>query len=291
MAGAGIAMASAGPRSPLPPSTGPFCSAGTHDAVQTIMSKRGEPYFVEETFQARQAGAPGASALALPLGASVGGLSTRERAALGGVGLLSDTELIVLLLATGAVGQPVACVAQALLAEVGGVERLERVGSQRLAQQRGIGSVKAMRLLAAIELGRRVTLRSLCDDREVVGSFEAVAAWAQPRLAGLDHEEVWLLCLDGKNALRSARRIAQGGLHGCALRPADVLRPALEDAASAIVLVHNHPSGDPSPSHADIEMTHALLEACEMLGVYLLDHVIVARSGAASLRELEVFDS
>jgi DNA repair protein RadC len=206
------------------------------------------------------------------------------------VGSLSDTELLVLLLATGAVGQPVACVAQALLADVGGLERLERVGAYRLAQQRGIGAIKATRLLAAIELGRRVTLRSLSDEREVVGSFEAVAAWARPRLAGLDHEEVWLLCLDAKNALRSARRIAQGGLHGCALRPADVLRPALEEAASGIVLVHNHPSGDPTPSAADIEMTQALLEACQILGVYLLDHVIVARSGATSLRELELFD-
>jgi DNA repair protein RadC len=217
------------------------------------------------------------------------GPSVRERASRAGVGSLSDVELLALLLATGAVGQPVGVVAADLLSEVGGVERLERVGPYRLAQQRGIGPVKATRLLAAIELGRRVTLRALSDERQVVGSFEAVAAWAQPRLAGLDHEEVWLLCLDGKNALRSARRIAQGGLHGCALRPADVLRPALEDAASGIVLVHNHPSGDPTPSLADIEMTRALVEACEVLGLHLLDHVIVARSGAQSLRELELF--
>lgn len=207
----------------------------------------------------------------------------------GGVASLSDVDLLALLLATGVAGQPVGLVAQDLLDEVGGVERLERVGPYRLAKQRGIGLIKATRLLAAIELGRRVTLRSLSDERQVVGSFEAVAAWAQPRLAGLDHEEVWLLCLDGKNALRSARRIAQGGLHGCALRPADVLRPALEDAASGIVIVHNHPSGDPTPSLADIEMTRALVEACHILGLHLLDHVIVARSGAESLRELELF--
>jgi DNA repair protein RadC len=74
------------------------------------------------------------------------------------------------------------------------------------------------------------------------------------------------------------------------LRPADVLRPALEDAASGIVLVHNHPSGDPTPSRADVEMTRALLEACELLGLYFLDHVIVARSGAQSLRELDLLE-
>jgi DNA repair protein RadC len=229
----------------------------------------------------------------LPLHAEPGGLprsSARERAQREGVSSLSDADLLALLLATGAAGQPVARVAQDLLNEVGGVERLERVGPYRLSEQRGIGLIKATRLLAAIELGRRVTLKSLCDDGTIFASFEAVAAWAQPRLAALDHEEVWLLCLDAKNALRSARRIARGGLHGCALRPADVLRPALEDAASGIVLVHNHPSGDPSPSAADIEMTRALVDACHIIGLHLLDHVVVARAGARSLRELELFD-
>lgn len=214
----------------------------------------------------------------------------RERARRQGVSSLADPELLALLLATGASGQPVTCVAQDLLHRVGGIERLERVGPYRLSEQRGIGLVKATRILAAIELGRRVTLKSLCDDGSIFASFEAVAAWAQPRLAALDHEEVWLLCLDAKNGLRSARRIALGGLHGCALRPADVLRPALEDAASGIVIVHNHPSGDPTPSVADIEMTRSLVEACEIIGLHLLDHVIVARSGAQSLRELELFD-
>src|SRR5690606_11129690 len=216
--------------------------------------------------------------------------SARERARRDGVAELSDADLLALLLATGAAGQPVARLARDLLDEVGGVERLERVGPYRLSEHRGIGLVKATRLLAAIELGRRVTLKSLCDDGTIFSSFDAVAAWAQPRLAALDHEEVWLLCLDAKNSLRSARRIARGGLHGCALRPADVLRPALEDAASGIVLVHNHPSGDPSPSAADIEMTHALVDACQIIGIHLLDHVVVARGGARSLRELELLD-
>jgi DNA repair protein RadC len=230
----------------------------------------------------------GAPAPAIPNGAPAP--TVRERARQTGVGALSDVELLALLLGTGAVGQSASAVACALLGEVGSLQRIERVGVHRLAEQRGIGTVKAMRLLAAIELGRRVLLRSLSDERDVIGSFEAVAAWARPRLGALDHEEVWLLCLDGKNGLRSARRIGQGGLHGCALRPADVLRPALEDAASGIVLVHNHPSGDPTPSAADIELTRALIEACQVVGIFLLDHVIVARSGAESLRELDLFE-
>lgn len=218
------------------------------------------------------------------------GPRARERAMLSGVASLTDAELVALLLATGVSGHPVQALAHQLLEELGGLERLERVGPHKLAEQRGVGLVKATRLLAAIEIGRRVMQRSLSDDREIFGSFESVAAWARPRLSPLDHEEVWLLCLDGKNALRSARCIARGGLHGCALRPADVLRPALADAATGIVLVHNHPSGDPTPSVADIEMTRALAEACQVVGLYLLDHVVVARSGAESLRELELFD-
>jgi DNA repair protein RadC len=214
--------------------------------------------------------------------------SVRERALRSGVPSLSDEELLALLLGTGVAGQPAFSVARELIGEVGGLDRLERVGPYRLSEQRGIGRVKALRLLSAIELGRRVAVRALSDDRSLVGSFESVAAWARPRLAGLDHEEVWLLCLDGKNGLRSTRRIGLGGLHGCALRPADVLRPALEDAASGIVLVHNHPSGDPTPSLADIELTRTLVEACQIVGLYLLDHVVVARSGAESLRELEL---
>jgi len=217
--------------------------------------------------------------------------SVRERALRNGVASLSDEELLALLLGTGAAGRPASSVACGLLAELGSLDRIERVGPYRLSEQRGIGRVKATRLLGAIELGRRVALRALSDERSLVGSFEAVAAWARPRLGGLDHEEVWLLCLDGKNGLRSTRRIGLGGLHGCALRPADVLRPALEDAASGIVLVHNHPSGDPTPSLADIELTRTLVEACQIVGLYLLDHVVVARSGAESLRELELFDN
>jgi DNA repair protein RadC len=99
----------------------------------------------------------------------------------------------------------------------------------------------------------------------------------------LDHEEMWLLSLDGRSALGSSRRVGQGGLHGLALTAKDILRPALRDGASAIVLVHNHPSGDPTPSPEDVSMTRAVVSACSAVGLPLLDHVIVAREGAASL--------
>ncbi len=217
-----------------------------------------------------------------------GGPDLRERALLGGAHTLADAELVAMLLGTGVEGASATAVATHLLDDAGGLIGVTRLGAHALASRRGVGPAKAARITAAIELGRRALLAQVADERRVVGSFDSVVEWARPRLAVLDHEEVWLLCLDGRNGLKSARRIAQGGLHGCALGPRDVLRPALRDGASAIVLVHNHPSGDPAASPEDVQMTRALADACETVGVALLDHVIVARGGASSMLDLGV---
>jgi len=208
----------------------------------------------------------------------------RERALAFGVQSLADVDLLTLLLGTGSAGESVALSAAALLERSGGLEGMSRLGPHALAR-RGVGPAKATRIAAAVELGRRALLRSLAEDRQIFDSFERVVQWAHPRLGTLEHEEVWLLSLDGKYGLKSARRIAQGGLHGCALLTRDVLAPALRDGASAIVLVHNHPSGDPTPSPEDVTMTRAVRAAGELVGVPLIDHVVVARTGARSLCE------
>ncbi len=208
----------------------------------------------------------------------------RERALLFDLARLSDAELLALVLGTGTRGQPVGALAAALLETCGGLEALVRGGPHALLGRAGLGPAKAARVTAALELGRRAALGSLAL-RAPFTSFEDVVEWARPRFAGLDHEEVWLFSLDGQNGLKAARRIAQGGQHGCALSTRDVLGVALRDAASAILLVHNHPSGDPRPSVEDLGMTRALSSACKVVGLNLLDHVIVARGGASSLLE------
>ena len=116
----------------------------------------------------------------------------------------------------------------------------------------------------------------------------AVEAWARPRLATLDHEELWLLALDGHHGLRAARRVASGGIHGLHVAARDVLRIALREGASAFVLVHNHPSGDPAPSSEDIAFTRTVERAAAVVGTPLLDHVVVARRRAASMLETGV---
>jgi DNA repair protein RadC len=210
--------------------------------------------------------------------------ANRAKTLLLGADALSDVELLGELL--GGIG-----VAESVLESVGGLGALRRVGSHELSAIPGVGPLRAVRVAAALELGIRATALELSAARVRIIDFEAVVSWARPRLATLDHEQVWLLCLDGQSCLKSARRIAQGGLHGCGLTARDVLHPAVRDAASAIVLVHNHPSGSPDPSAEDIRMTRALARACEVVGVALLDHVVVARGGASSLAELGALDS
>jgi len=209
----------------------------------------------------------------------------RERALHEGVETLSDQDLLALVLGTGNTGQPVHAVAAGLLAAEGTLMQLARMTPHGLMLRKGLGAAKAARLSAAFELGRRAQFERLRIADNRLRGYEEVVEWARPRLATLDHEEVWLLALDGRNSLKSARRIAQGGCHGCALTTRDILGPALRDAATAIVLVHNHPSGDPQPSAEDIAMTRKVAAACNVVGLMLFDHVIIARGGASSLFE------
>jgi DNA repair protein RadC len=205
----------------------------------------------------------------------------RERVLAEGVEALGDAELLAVLLGTGTTRRPVAVLAAELLERCAGLEGLLRRGPSAIAEQPGVGLAKALRIGAALELGRRAVQREarlvgpLCDSR-------AVVEYLRPRIGPLDHEELWLLALDGRNYLRSARRIGMGGLHTCTVHARDVLRLALLEAASTFVLVHNHPSGDPTPSPGDASMTRRIAQLGELVGVPLVDHVIVARGGGHS---------
>ncbi|MGE0325536.1 MAG: RadC family protein [Polyangiaceae bacterium] len=210
-----------------------------------------------------------------------------ERRLLVSPGEQTDLQLLSGVLGSTRTGPDAEELAQCLLSECGGLPGVRRLGVAGLIEF-GLLEGQALRLLSALELGARSLLSDLGARRQRLDHFEAVVDWARPRLAALDHEEVWLLTLDGQNGLIQSRRVAQGGLHGCALLPRDVLRPALRDAASAFILVHNHPSGDPTPSPDDVDMTRHLVEAARLMGTPLLDHIVVARGGAASMLDLGV---
>ncbi|MET0591763.1 MAG: DNA repair protein RadC [Polyangiaceae bacterium] len=214
----------------------------------------------------------------------------RERGLAEGFDSLADFELLSVLLGTGEKGRPVQRVASDLLEHWGGLVGLSHSGPRALAEMHGVGLAKAARIAAGFELGRRVLVRASAVPRLNLASSEQVARWGRVRLASLEHEQLWMLALDGRNGLRAARRVAEGGLHGCAVDPRDILRAALREAASAFVLVHNHPSGDPTPSDEDISLTNMVARAGSVLGTPLVDHVIVASGGHASLFDLGLLE-
>jgi len=175
-----------------------------------------------------------------------------------------------------------------LLADLGGLGGLARTTSEEL-EARLDGTTRSLDagtcargIVAAFELGRRMASEHEAPD--AITNSADVAAWAVPRLGYLDHEELWLLALDGRGHVRAVRCVAKGGLHGMGVRPADPLRLALRAAASGFVLVHNHPSGDPSPSREDVVFTRRVAEAAAVVGVPRLDHVVVAAGGFASVQ-------
>lgn len=210
----------------------------------------------------------------------------RERAAEQGIDALADAELLALVLGTGHHDLSAARIAQALLEDLGGVSGLARAGVGELAARPGLGLAKGARVAAAAELGKRLVEACHRRDGESFGNAAVVDAWARPKLSVLEHEELWALALDGRNRLRAARRVAVGGLHGLHVQTRDVLRSMVREAASAFVLVHNHPSGDAWPSEHDLTFTRRVAEAGLVVGTPLLDHVVIGSPGYTSLLEL-----
>lgn len=206
----------------------------------------------------------------------------QARARLEGIEALGDAELVALLLGSGGDPQKLAA---ALLGELGGLWGLVREGV-RGVQLDGLNEARKLRLEAALEVGRRAALRECLPVSLVMSSPDRAAAWGRKRLGGLSHEELWMLALDGRHGLLAARRLSQGGAHGCAVGVRDVLRAVLRTGAAGFVLVHNHPSGDPTPSAEDARMSVEVARAASVVGVSLLDHVVVGGERHCSLFEL-----
>lgn len=202
----------------------------------------------------------------------------RERALSDGVFALGDAELVALLLGTGVRGKTAGEVAVQLLEDLDGLDGVARAGPHPLAARHGVGMVKALRMLAGIELGRRFVYRA-GRRGDPIHSSAAVLARFAPRLSAREDEEMWTVALDARNTVRACRRVAFGGAHACGLHPRDILRTGLAEGAVGLVVVHNHPSGNPAPSMDDVVMTKRLLAATDVVGVTLVDHVIIARDG------------
>jgi DNA repair protein RadC len=191
---------------------------------------------------------------------------------------------VALLLRTGRGGEDALAVAARVLEEHGGLLGVARAEARELCDSPGVGPAKSAALLAALEIGRRLASRRLRPG-EIVRSPADVHRHFHPRLRDASHERFLVVLLDGRHRVMKDVTVSQGTLTASLVHPREVFRPALRQAAAAVILVHNHPSGDPTPSREDREITARLARAGEILGIRVLDHVVVAERGYCSLRE------
>jgi DNA repair protein RadC len=199
-----------------------------------------------------------------------------------GAGALSDTELLAMLLRSGTQGQDVLTVSTRLLSEAGSLAGLLAWHEADFRSLRGIGRVKSLQLVAAMEVARRA-IRFPAPESPVLSRADMIAAHFEPVASGLDVEKFWVLCLNRRNRLRKRVEVSSGTATAALAHPREVFRAAIREGAAAVVCAHNHPSGDPSPSAADIQLTRQLREAATAVDIPLLDHVIIGRRGADPL--------
>jgi len=197
----------------------------------------------------------------------------REKLARLGAGALSDAELIAILLRVGVKGTNAIELARQLLQDHGSLAGLARCSVRELSKMKGIGLAKAVQLAAAFGLGHRLAQESIAG--QPMDRPELIYQLLGAEMRALDRESLRAVLLDTKHRLLRVIEISLGTLNESIAHPREVFRPVLLHAAYAFVLVHNHPSGDPTPSEADRRLTRRLVEAAQLLQIRLLDHVIV----------------
>lgn len=209
----------------------------------------------------------------------------RERLARYGPASLADSELIAILLRVGVGGENVLDLARRLLHQVGGLTGLGRANVASLQEIHGIGLAKGAQLLAAIELGKRVMVADP-ETRPQIKSPEDAAALLRGEMAFLEQEHMRVMLLDTKHRVLRTPTVYKGSLNTSIIRVAEIFRDAIRENCAAIILAHNHPSGDPSPSPEDVAVTQEIVRAGKLLDINVLDHIIIGgQQRFLSLRE------
>lgn len=197
----------------------------------------------------------------------------REKLAAHGAAALTDPELIAILLRTGVTGKNVVDLARELLQKYGSLGELSRCGVDELSKIRGVGPAKALQLVAAFGLGQRLAQQTL--SKQKLDSPELVHELLGEEMRMLRKESLRVVLLDTRYHLIRVEEISLGSVNESIAHPRDVFRPAVISSAYAVIVVHNHPSGDASPSQTDHSLTRRLAEAAELLQIKLLDHIII----------------
>jgi DNA repair protein RadC len=206
----------------------------------------------------------------------------RDRLRRRGASTVGDDELLAVVL--GSARRPGTIeVARELVRWSGGIATLSHSTPRELSRVPGVGAVRAARVAAAFELGRRAL--EVVDRRESVGQPEDIYRLVAPRVAGLAQEVFLVVGLDVRNGLLDVVEVARGSVMNVEVHPREVFRPLIRMAASGAVLVHNHPSGDPTPSADDVELTRRLRSAGELIGIPVIDHVVIGSCSFRSVAE------
>jgi DNA repair protein RadC len=193
-----------------------------------------------------------------------------------GPGALSDAELIAMLLRSGQKGRDVMTISRQLVSEGSSLAGLTRWREADFRRIKGIGRIKALQLITVMEIARRVL--STGEPNPILNRPELIFEHFRPHAQGLSIEKFWVVCLNRKNRLIRQVELTSGTATSSLAHPREVFREAVHHGATSVVCVHNHPSGDPAPSAADVQVTRQLREAARALDIELLDHVIVGQA-------------
>lgn len=208
----------------------------------------------------------------------------RERLAHLGAEALSTAELLAILLRVGIPGENAVQLGTRLLKTFGGLSGLHRASFHELQAQRGVGVAKAAQIKAAIELGRRMVAASP-EERPAIHSPADAAALVLYEMSALSQEHLWVILTDTRKRVMHIEKMYRGSLNASTVRVGEVFRAAIQRNAAAILVVHNHPSGDPTPSPEDITLTRALIQAGRLLDIEVLDHLVIGQGRFVSLKE------
>ncbi len=208
----------------------------------------------------------------------------RERLQNYGAAALSNAELLAILLRVGSQGENVLALSTRLLSEYGGLDGLARASFSDLKEIKGISTAKITQLKAALELGRRLLLTSP-DARPQITSPADAANLLMLEMACLEQENLRTILLDTKNRVLSTPTVYVGNVNSSIIRVSEVFRQAVRENATALIVVHNHPSGDPTPSPEDIHVTRSIVDAGQLLGIEVLDHLVIGHQQFVSLKE------
>ncbi|MGI6553442.1 MAG: RadC family protein [Bacillota bacterium] len=208
----------------------------------------------------------------------------REKMQTQGPEALSNGELLAILIRVGNRSESALDLANRLLAQAGGLRFLVETSIEELSKIKGIGLAKASQIKAAVELGRRIALDP-GEMRPVIRSPEDVASLLMEKMRFLDREHFQVMTLNTKNQVLGIKTAFIGSLNSSIVHPREIFKEAIKRSAAALILVHNHPSGDPSPSPEDLDVTRRLQEAGRLLGIEILDHVIIGDRKFYSLKQ------